>query len=86
MRRSALLMTRDLANPALARFALGALGGVVAPALLLRVFATGFPASGQLELEIATVLLFGATLAGESLERYLFFAAVAAPRMPGGIR
>ena len=33
-----------------------------------------------------TALLFLACLAGELLERYLFFAAVAAPRMPGGIR
>ncbi len=29
---------------------------------------------------------FAACLAGELLERYLFFAACAAPRMPGGLR
>jgi hypothetical protein len=79
-------MKRDLANPAIARFAFGALGGVYAPALLLRQFSASSLESGPLELMIATGLLFGASLAGELLERYLFFAAVAAPRMPGGIR
>ncbi|HEX3724951.1 MAG TPA: hypothetical protein VHV08_01860, partial [Pirellulales bacterium] len=86
LKRSASLMTRDLASPTVARFALGALGGVFAPALLFRQCNTGLLESGQLELTIATVLLFGASLGGELLERYLFFAAVAAPRMPGGIR
>jgi hypothetical protein len=33
-----------------------------------------------------TGLLFVACVAGELLERYLFFTACAAPRMPGGIR
>jgi len=86
MKRSALLMIRDLANPALARFALGGLGGFVAPALLLRQLSAATLDNAQLQLGVATLLLFGASLAGELLERYLFFAAVAAPRMPGGIR
>ena len=86
LKRSASLMIRDLASPAVARFALGTLGGIFAPALLLRHFSTASLESGQLELVITTALLFGASLAGELLERYLFFAAVAAPRMPGGIR
>ncbi len=86
MKRSALLMVRDLANPAVARFAFGTLGGLVAPALMLRQFSATTLSHGQLELAITTLLLFGASLAGELLERYLFFAAVAAPRMPGGIR
>jgi DMSO reductase anchor subunit len=37
-------------------------------------------------LLILVVMLFAACLVGELLERYLFFAAVAAPRMPGGLR
>ncbi len=86
LKRSALLMTRDLASPVVARFALGALGGIVAPALLFRQLSAGSLENRQLELMIATMLLFGASLAGELLERFLFFAAVAAPRMPGGIR
>jgi len=85
MKRSAMLTVRDLANPAVARFSLGALGGLFAPAMLLRQFAGGSLENGSLELVVATLLLFGASLAGELLERYLYFAAVAAPRMPGGI-
>jgi hypothetical protein len=86
LKRSASLMLRDLASPAIARFALGALGGIVAPALLLRGALGELAESAQFELIIPTLLLFGASLAGELLERYLFFAGVAAPRMPGGIR
>ncbi len=86
LKRSASLMTRELASPAVARLALGVMGGVVAPAFLLRQLSAGTFDGGQPEWMIATVLLFAASLAGELLERYLFFAAVAAPRMPGGIR
>lgn len=86
LKRSALLMTRDLASPTFARFALGVLGGIVAPALLWRLLTAGPIEPRQLEWAVATALLFGATLAGELLERYLFFAAAAPPRMPGGIR
>jgi DMSO reductase anchor subunit len=35
---------------------------------------------------VLTGLLVIACLAGELLERYLFFAACAAPQMPGAIR
>jgi len=86
MKRSALLTVRDLANPAAARFALGGLGGLVAPALLLRHLAGATAGQEPQVFAVATLLLFGASLAGELLERYLFFAAVASPRMPGGIR
>lgn len=85
LRRSALLMVRDLAAPSLARFALGLLGCVVAP-LLLRSLAADARGAGGLEPTLAALATFGATLGGELLERCLFFAAVAAPRMPGGIR
>ena len=39
-----------------------------------------------MQFVVLTALLFAACLAGELLERYLFFAACAAPQMPGGIR
>jgi hypothetical protein len=42
--------------------------------------------AGLPQFVVLTALLFGACLAGELLERYLFFAACAAPQMPGGIR
>ncbi|MBI3469684.1 MAG: dimethyl sulfoxide reductase anchor subunit [Planctomycetes bacterium] len=85
LRRSAMLLTRELASATLARFALGLLGGIVMPAMLL----VSLPApshSGVVQLVATTSVLFFAGLAGELLERYLFFAACAAPRMPGGIR
>jgi formate dehydrogenase iron-sulfur subunit len=85
LKRSAMLLVRDLSSVSLARFAIGALGGVVMPALLL----TMLPqlGAGHLVQFAATAgLLFVACLVGELLERYLFFTACAAPRMPGGIR
>lgn len=84
MKRSAMLMTGSLASVTIARFACGILGGLVMPALLLRA-ASGTP-QDPVFLTIVTGMLFVACLAGELLERYLFFAAVASPRMPGSIR
>jgi formate dehydrogenase iron-sulfur subunit len=86
LRRSALLLSRELSNLTLARFALGLLGGVLMPAMLLGQYATAPAGPGQVQFVLTTGLLFLACLAGELLERYLFFAACAAPRMPGGIR
>jgi hypothetical protein len=85
LQRSARLLIGDLSRVTLARFALGALGGVLMPLFLLAQSAAKAGAAGA-EFIAATGLLFVACLAGELLERYLFFAACAAPRMPGGIR
>lgn len=85
MKRSALLQTGELSNVTLARFALGALGGLVMPWLLWLALPT-FSDQRLASLTAMTAVLFTANLAGELLERYLFFAACAAPRMPGGIR
>jgi DMSO reductase anchor subunit len=86
LKRSALLLVRELGSVACARFALGLVGGIVTPGLLWRLLATGTPSAHQLEWIVTTILLFAAMLVGELLERYLFFATVAVPRMPGGIR
>ncbi len=81
LKRSAQLLVGPLSNQTFARFALGVLGGVLMPVFLM---------SQQKTTEVATVIivvmLFVACLAGELLERYQFFAAVSAPRMPGGLR
>ncbi len=82
MKRSALLMAHPLSHMALARFALGLLGGIVLP--LLVIINGGH--SGTVEWIVMLGMLAGACVLGEILERYLFFAAAAAPRMPGGIR
>jgi Fe-S-cluster-containing dehydrogenase component/DMSO reductase anchor subunit len=84
LRRTARLMAGDLSDITLARFACGLLGGVCMPGFLLLTTTNaegGRP--GEVFLTVAVALLFAACLAGELLERYLFFAAVAPPRMPG---
>jgi DMSO reductase anchor subunit len=86
MKRSAILMTGDLSNATLARFALGLLGGAILPAMLAGEAATLANGAGLVQFVVLTMLMFAACLAGELLERYLFFAACAAPQMPGGIR
>jgi DMSO reductase anchor subunit len=84
LKRSARLMTGELAGAAKWRFALGTFGGLMLPLLWLNseidVLAPG-PA-----MSLLVVGQFAALLAGELLERYLFFTAVAASRMPGGLR
>jgi hypothetical protein len=86
LKRSALLMTRELSNTALARFALGLLGGIILPLMLVSEAASLPDGHGRVQFVVLTGLLFAACLAGELLERFLFFAACAAPQMPGGIR
>jgi Fe-S-cluster-containing dehydrogenase component/DMSO reductase anchor subunit len=86
MKRVALVMTRDLERPTLARFLFGGVGSVVIPGLALSVLpasvaGTGF-SPGLRAAAVASLLLL---LAGELLERYLFFKAAPASRMPGGL-
>jgi DMSO reductase anchor subunit len=85
LRRSARLLAGELSSFVLARFALGALGGVVMPLLLWRSLPE-FSTTNMVQFATAAGVLFVACVAGELLERYLFFTACAAPRMPGGIR
>lgn len=86
MKRSALLMTGELSNFTLARFAVGILGGLVMPGFLLLSLAGSSGAENLPRFVVVTSMLFLACLAGELLERALFFTACAAPKMPGGIR
>jgi DMSO reductase anchor subunit len=79
-------MTGPLANVTMARLASGALGGLMIPAVLTSRLAQAANETDRPTLAVLTALLFVACLAGELWERYLFFAAVAAPRLPGGIR
>lgn len=83
LKRSALLMKGDLSGVTLARFVLGVVGGIVLPALLLRMHAATISWGTGMLLSCAMLV---ATLAGELFERYLFFTAVAAPRMPGNLQ
>ncbi len=84
LKRSALLLTGDLASQAKWRFVLGLAGGIVIPAIWL---ARGREAVSTDAASLAICAVqFCMLLAGELLERYLFFTSVVAPRMPGGLR
>jgi Fe-S-cluster-containing dehydrogenase component/DMSO reductase anchor subunit len=72
LHKTALLLTGALARPTSWRFAAGAAGGLALPLAV----ACGAP------LALAVVAL-PVLVAGELLERRLFFTAVVAPRMPG---
>jgi Fe-S-cluster-containing dehydrogenase component/DMSO reductase anchor subunit len=75
-KRAALLMKGDLDRVTSGRFLCGGIGGLVLPVIsLLSPSAPSF-------LPVATFLLL---LAGELLERTLFFAAAPVSKMPGGI-
>ncbi len=80
LRRTAMLMTGELRKPTLARFAFGFVGGIATPCVLLAGTNSG---AGALFICVLTVASFVALLIGEFLERYLFFTAVVAPKMPG---
>ena len=75
-KRVAVVMLGDLAPATALRFLAGLAGGIVLPAGLLW---SGFGAHGLL----LTGALFGLLLAAELGERYLFFRAAPASRMPG---
>jgi DMSO reductase anchor subunit len=82
LKRSALLLRGELSAWLERRVTAGLLGGVLLPwavALSLRY------GVGRWDVAIAFVALF-VTLAGELFERLLFFSAVSAPKMPGGLR
>jgi Fe-S-cluster-containing dehydrogenase component/DMSO reductase anchor subunit len=81
LRRTALLMKGDLRRPTASRFATGILGGIVAPVVLVLIISTG--TASALAVLATVALSLALNIAGELLERYLFFAAVVAPKMPG---
>ena len=87
-KRLALLMRGDLGRPTSARFACGILGGLGLPGLGLALVTvsqragTPYPVGALTAIAAVAIAL---SLAGELLERYLFFAAAPASRMPGGI-
>jgi formate dehydrogenase iron-sulfur subunit len=85
LKRSSLLMLGDLGSVTLARYAAGLLGGIVLPLILTQAIDADPTPGGLVRFVVLTSMMFVAALAGELMERYLFFAACAAPRMPGGM-
>ncbi len=84
LKRTAQLMAGELALTTLKRFFFGLVGGVALPGLLV---AEGGLTSGHgfhpAFIALAALLSTGLLAAGELLERYLFFKASVAPKMPG---
>lgn len=84
LKRTAKLICGVLSPIATARVGLGILGGVVLPLLAFHVMASAD--GGSVAVFATAIPAWAACVGGELLERYLFFAASAAPRMPGAIR
>jgi Fe-S-cluster-containing dehydrogenase component/DMSO reductase anchor subunit len=82
LRRTALLMTGDLARSTFWRFGTGALGGLILPGVLV-LSAESTTTPSTYTIVAAVVAMLALSFVGELLERYLFFAAVVAPKMPG---
>ncbi|MEM8944378.1 MAG: DmsC/YnfH family molybdoenzyme membrane anchor subunit [Planctomycetota bacterium] len=84
MRRTAMLLADEFGRATYVRFAVGVVGGLLLPLLLLSY--RGVAAENWLSswgLGTIVTLSFGMLLVGEIIERYLFFAASVAPKMPG---
>lgn len=79
-KRMARVTLGDLRPVTTLRFLFGVLGGLALPCLLLAA-----PTEGAVLATLGLGVL-GCVLAGEAAERYLFFRAAPASRMPGGLK
>ncbi len=77
LKKTALLITNGFQEVTMIRLACAMLGGVCMPLLLLMNLSSK-PA-------LFAALGFTLLLAGELMERFLYFTTVAAPKMPGGV-
>lgn len=82
-KRTALLLTGELSMTTLRRFFFGIVGGLALPAILLTESAVAADGFHPIFVAMVTLLMLGLLTAGELIERYLFFAAAVAPKMPG---
>jgi DMSO reductase anchor subunit len=83
LNNSARLLAGELAPILRLRVACGVLGGFICPALVIEVLAYGLIQSAT--TTAIALAVFVLCIAGEFLERYLFFTALAPERMPGGL-
>lgn len=92
LERSALLMIGELAGTTQARFGCGVVGGLALPLTLMATVQSPADAASSItgtDAGLCTLLaaaIFVASVGGELLERYLFFTAAVAPKMPGTLR
>ncbi len=84
LKRSALLVTGELGMVALRRFFFGVVGGILLP-LILTAEGVVSVAYHPLFVGLMTLLMLLLLTVGELHERYLFFAASVAPKMPGAL-
>lgn len=82
LKRTAVLMTGELALTTVHRFLTGIVAGIGLPWLLWK-YADVESTPAALTLVLISILTVLVAAAGELLERYLFFTAVVAPKMPG---
>jgi DMSO reductase anchor subunit len=85
LKRTAVLLSDNLSMATLLRYFFGIVGGLLLPAILLSERATVDGSEGYHPLFLCALVLlvFVTLLLGEVVERYLFFAASAAAKMPG---
>jgi Fe-S-cluster-containing dehydrogenase component/DMSO reductase anchor subunit len=84
LQRTAKIMLGPLEKWTLARGAAGVAGGVLLPLSVVLLGAFTEAPAGPASMALA-LLGWALVLAGEYLERELFFRAASAPRMPGGV-
>ena len=82
-KRSAMLMIGELGMTTLRRFFFGVVGGIVLPLTLLAEWTIAAGSYHPLFVGVMTLLMLGLLTIGELHERYLFFVASVAPKMPG---
>jgi formate dehydrogenase iron-sulfur subunit len=84
LKRAALLMKRELLKVTLLRFGTGIVGGLLPLWPFLTALITGIPNHASLEVHLGlSVAALTLLIIGELSERYLFFSAASAPKMPG---
>ena len=85
LKRTALLLMGELSMTNVLRYFFGVMGGLILPMVLLSEKATTAGTEGYepLFMGFLVLLVTSLLLIGELLERYLFFAASVAPKMPG---
>lgn len=83
LKRTAVLLVEDLGLLSFQRFFTGFVGGIGLPLFLLLNHTGESDSGGALLLVLVSVLAVCVSAVGEFLERYLFFTAVVAPKMPG---
>lgn len=84
LNRSARLLVGPLRRSTIARFSTGVAGAIVMPLFISAQIQTSEISTSMLAITAGFSFLF--CIIGELLERYQFFSACAAPRMPGALR